>query len=144
MAGILSGLLALFGLGGCKQEEPPLPPEVPQMLDGPGSYFDLRTSYIGIWESTETGQTLHFTEESLLLKAGEEVLWEGPWEITMIDGYMYGAQGENEQAVGDYAYFLDDYFTRPEDASPDDQFLAAHRVNGQSEEDYVLFRRSAS
>ena len=81
MAGIFASLLALFGLGGCKGEEtehltdpPPSynanePIEEPEILDGPGMYFDPKTEYLDkLWIDPESNQTIFFTTDTLTLK----------------------------------------------------------------------------
>ena len=147
MAGILSGLLALFGLGGCKQEEPSPPPEFPEILDGPGMMFDPACMYIedyngNLWTDPVSGQTLCFTRDTLTLRQGDTVLWEGAWETDIIDYANYIAIGAEGQPVGDYAYFAVDFFKLPEDADPACAYLAAYPVDRASDEEYVLFRRS--
>ena len=153
MAGIFASLLALFGLGGCKGEEtghltdpPPSynanePIEEPEILDGPGMYFDPKGEYLDkLWTDPASGQTLLFTTDTLTLKDGDEIIWEGAWEIVLIDGYFYGAQSATGEPVGDYAYFMTDYFKLPEDSPPYRSYVAAHPTDRSSDDEYVLFQ----
>jgi len=152
MAGILSALLALFGLGGCKGEETEhltdAPTsyvdngaELPEILDGPGMYFDPKAEYLDkLWTDPASGQTLFFTTDTLTLKDGDETVWEGPWEVVLIDGCFYGAQSTTGEPVGGYAYFMTDYFTLPEDSPANRRYVAAHPADRVSDDEYVLFQ----
>ena len=152
VAGILIALLALFGLGGCKEGETEHPTdappshvddgaELPEILDGPGMYFDPKTEYLDkLWIDPESNQTLFFTTDTLTLKDGDEIIWEGAWEIVLIDGYFYGAQSATGEPVGDYAYFMTDYFKLPEDSPPYRSYVAAHPADRVSDDEYVLFQ----
>jgi len=107
-------------------------------------YFDPKEEVINPyanlpWTDPESGQTLFFTGDTLILKDGDRTIWEGAWEIELIDGYMYGAQGENGEAVGDYAYFLSDYYKLPEDSPTNRKYLAAYRTDRASDDEYILF-----
>ena len=80
MAGIFASLLALLGLGGCKGGETEHPTdaptshvddgaELPEILDGPGMYFDPKAEYLDkLWTDPASGQTLFFTTDTLTLK----------------------------------------------------------------------------
>ena len=153
MAGILASLLALFGLGGCQGEapvqptDPPTsydsnePAESPGILDGPGMYFDPKEEYLDkLWIDPASNQTLCFTRDTLTLKDGDRILWEGSWEIVLIDGYFYGAQSTTGEPVGNYAYFMTDYFKLPKNSPAYRSYLAAHLADRSSEDAYVLFQ----
>lgn len=153
MAGIFASLLALFGLGGCKGEEtghltdpPPFynanePIEEPEILDGPGMYFDPKAEYLDkLWTDPESDQTLLFTKDTLTLKDGDETVWEGAWEAVLIDGYFYGVQSATGEPVGDYAYFMTDYFTLPENSPVNRRYVAAYPADRVSDDEYTLFQ----
>ena len=152
MAGILSALLALFGLGGCKGGETEhltdAPtyyiddgPGLPEILDGPGMYFDPKAEYLDkLWTDPASDQTLFFTRDTLTLMDGDETVWEGAWEIVLIDGYFYGAQSVTGEPVGDYAYFMTDYFKLPENSPVYRSYVAAHPTDRSSDDEYTLFQ----
>lgn len=152
MIGILSAILALFGLGGCKEEDAEYlidnPPSYtsegssePEMLDGPGMYFDPKAEYLDkLWIDPASDQTLFFTRDTLTLKDGDRTIWKGAWEIVLIDGYFYGAQSATGEAVGDYAYFMTDYFKLPKDSPPYRSYVAAHPTDRSSDDEYTLFQ----
>lgn len=152
MAGILSALLALLGLGGCKGGETEhltdAPAshvdngtELPEILDGPGMYFDPKAAYLDkLWIDAASGQTLFFTRDTLTLREGDATIWEGPWEIVLIDGYFYGAQSATGEPVGDYAYFMNDHFKLPESSPVCRSYVAAHPADPNSDDEYVLFQ----
>jgi len=147
MAGILASLLSLFGLGGCKEPEAIYEPDPPQILDGPGMEFDPASMYLEKysnqpWVDPISGQTLSFTRETLTIREGDTVLWEGPWQIDTIDYSNHIAVSTDGQPMGGYSYFAADYFKWPENAQPDYEYLAAYPVDRASDEEYVLFRRS--
>jgi len=151
MAGILSALLALFGLGGCKKQNTDHLtdgsdvvdiPELPEPLDGPDMYFDSKLQFINStdpWVDPNSNQTILFTNETLLLKDGDRTVWEGAWEIAMIDGYIYGAQSANGEPIGEYAYFTVNEVSLPENYSPSRSYLAAYRTDRTLDEAYILF-----
>ena len=152
VAGILSVLLAIFGLGGCKEgKTEPLPDaptaplddgaELPEILDGPGMYFDPKSEYLDkLWIDPESEQTLFFTRDTLTLKDGDETIWEGAWEIVLIDDCFYGVQSATGEPVGDYAYFMNDYFKLPENSPVYRSYVAAYPTDRNSDDEYVLFQ----
>ena len=142
MASVLASLLALFGLGGCKQE----PTEDPVILDGGGMEFDPATMYLEKysdqpWVDPISGQTLSFTRETLTIREGDTVLWEGPWEIDTIAYANHIAVSTDGQSMGGYSYFAADFFKLPEDAQPDREYLAGYLEGRASDDEFVIFSR---
>jgi len=102
MAGILSAILALFGLGGCKQDDPEV-----LILDGPSMIPPEPYTYaLGSWMLPESIQKLVIDETTIELKENDKVIWSGEWELGALDGIAAALKAKNGELMGDYEYFI--------------------------------------
>ena len=102
MAGILSTILAFFGLSGCKQEDLEL-----QILDGPSMIaLEPYTYALGNWTLEDKNQYLVVTEETIELKENDKIVWSGEWELGGLDGIAAALKAKNGELMGDYEYFI--------------------------------------
>ena len=95
MAGFLAAVLSLFGCGGKTS------PHI--ILDGPGMVHDYRTEFAGTWTCASANRTLVFTNETLTIVEGTEILFECKWVFGFGEDNERCAMPFGEQMLGDYS-----------------------------------------